>query len=85
MKTNPSTKLNNIVGLKDLREHMETFIKRVQAGESLTVMRRSQPIFRISPVDSEAADDWETVIDFTEINPNGVSAKELLKSLQAHG
>lgn len=25
---------------------------------------------------------WETVIDFTEISPNGVSGKEILKSLR---
>ncbi len=65
---------------------METFIKRVQKGETLTVVKRNQPIFKISPVESEVESNWETVIDFTEINPNGVSAQELLSSLQkSHG
>lgn len=81
-----TTKKTNVVGLKELREHMETFIKRVQAGESLTVIRRNQPVFRITPISTESVDDWESVIDFTKINPNGVSAKELLASLrQLHG
>src|SRR3989344_1580044 len=44
---------SNIVGLKELRENMETYIKRINKGESITVFRRSTPLFRISPVDSE--------------------------------
>ena len=83
---NSKTKQGNIVGLKNLRENMEDFIKRVQAGESLTIVRRSQPLFKITPINSESESKWETVIDFTEINPNGVSAKDLLNALQkAHG
>ncbi len=76
----------NIVGLKELRENMETYIKRVENGESLTIMRKSSPIFRISPVDSDDESEWETVIDFTEIHPQGVSAREILKRLKKmHG
>jgi antitoxin (DNA-binding transcriptional repressor) of toxin-antitoxin stability system len=70
----------SIIGLKELRENMETYITRVAKGETLTVMRRSTPIFNISPVDDESG--WETVIDFTEINPRGVSGREILKRLK---
>lgn len=76
---------NSVVGLKELRENMETYITRIQMGESVTVMRRNQPIFRLTPADTELESDWETVIDFTEINKNGVSAKALLASLKSHG
>ncbi len=78
-----STKIKGrtIVGLKELRENMETYIKRVDKGESITVMRRSTPIFNISPVDDDEV-GWETVIDFTEINPRGVSGREILKRLK---
>jgi antitoxin (DNA-binding transcriptional repressor) of toxin-antitoxin stability system len=80
------TKQSNIIGLKNLRENMETFIDRVQKGESLTVLRRNQPIFQITPIETTNESDWETVIDFTEINPKGVPANDLLKALQkAHG
>ena len=73
------------VGLKELRENMETYIKRVSEGESITVFRRSTPLFKLSPPNEEE-EVWETVIDFTEINPNGVSAKDVLKSLRSlHG
>lgn len=73
----------NIVGLKELREHMETYITRMNKGESFTVVRRAQPVFHISPVDVN--DDelgWETVIDFTDIQKGGVSAREVLRSLR---
>jgi len=73
------------VGLKELRENMETYIKRVNKGESITVFRRSTPLFKLSPVDEDEA-EWETVIDFTEIDENGVSGKELLKRMkEMHG
>ena len=74
-------KKQRIVGLKELRENMESYIKRVEKGESITVMRRSTPIFNISPVDDDES-GWETVIDFTEINPRGVSSEEILKAIE---
>jgi len=74
-----------VVGLKELRENMEVYIKRINRGESITVFRRSTPLFRLSPVDSEEA-DWETVIDFTKETGDGISGKELLKIMkQMHG
>jgi antitoxin (DNA-binding transcriptional repressor) of toxin-antitoxin stability system len=76
-----------IIGLKELRENMEKYISRVKAGASFTIARRSQPIFEISPVGlSEDESLWETVVDFTTIDPDGVSAKEILRSLKKlHG
>ncbi len=82
-----STKIKNqtIVGLKELRENMESYIKRVGKGETITVMRRSAPIFNISPVDDDES-GWETVIDFTEINPRGVPAEDVLRAIKRlHG
>lgn len=82
MNTKASSK-NNTVGLKELRENMEVFIRRVNKGESITVYRRSTPLFKLTPI---GEGEWETVIDFTEISPNGVSAKDVLKSLRSlHG
>jgi prevent-host-death family protein len=68
------------VGLKDLRMNLEKYISRINKGESFTVIRRSQPVFRIAPVDEE--DAWQTVVDLTEINKNGVSAREVLRTLK---
>ncbi len=81
-----NTKVNNtIVGLKELRENMETYIKRVSKGESITVFRRSTPLFRLSPVDSEEI-GWETIVDFTKETGRGVPVEELLASIKKmHG
>lgn len=77
-----NTQTHQIVGLKELRENMEEYITRVKKGASFTVARRSHPIFEISPVGGGNEKLWETVVDFTKINPNGVSAKEVLRALK---
>ncbi len=76
-----NTKVKNIIGLKELRENMETYISRVAKGESFTVLRRNKPIFRLSPLDEEEL-GWESIIDFREINPRGVPANDVLKALR---
>ena len=64
---------------------METYIKRVNNGESITVFRRSTPLFRITPIDAEE-EGWETVIDFTKETGQGVPVEELLASMKKkHG
>ncbi|MEK7542233.1 MAG: type II toxin-antitoxin system prevent-host-death family antitoxin [Patescibacteria group bacterium] len=70
--------MENIVGLKDLRQNIEKYATRVRKGESLIVVRRSKPLFRISPVQEG---EWEEVIDFTKIRKGGISLKELISRL----
>lgn len=70
----------NIVGLRELRENMDTYISRVDKGESFTIVRRSRPVFRLTPVDEE--EGWETVIDFTKIEKGGVSAEKVLRAIR---
>ena len=81
-----STKIKKItVGLKDLRENMETYIKRVSEGESITVFRRSTPLFRLTPIDIREA-EWETIVDFTKETGRGVPVEQLLASMKKmHG
>lgn len=77
-------KKDDIVALKELRLNMEKYIDSVSKGRSFTVFRRSEPVFRIAPVDSE--DTWETVLDFTKIDKNGVPAMDVLRALkELHG
>ena len=76
-------KNKSIIGLKELREHTEEYIEKVQEGRSFVVMRRSEPIFKIAPVDvwgDEGA--WESVADFSEVGEKGVNAREVLKSIR---
>jgi antitoxin (DNA-binding transcriptional repressor) of toxin-antitoxin stability system len=52
--------MNNIIGLKNLRENMLDYINRVAKGESFIVFKQSKPLFKLSPVDDGA---WEEIID----------------------
>jgi len=69
-----------IVGVKELRHNLDEYITEVGKGRSFTVVRRSRPVFKISPVD-EWGDEgmWERVIDF---GPKGIPAKEMLRILK---
>jgi prevent-host-death family protein len=69
----------SIVGLKELRENVESYISKVRKGESFLVVRRSKPVFRISPPESE--DEWEEAVDFTKIKKGGVPLADLLARL----
>jgi prevent-host-death family protein len=53
--------METIIGLKELRENVDKYVARVKNGESLIVVRRSDPLFKITPVDEG---EWEKVIDF---------------------
>ncbi len=75
-----TAKKAGIVGLKELRTDMEHYIARIDRGESFTVVRRSQPIFRLTPVDDEAG--WETVVDLTKVHSRGVPAQTVLDALR---
>ena len=69
-----------IIGLRELRENINTYIAQVEKGNSFTVVRRSRPIFSISPPDQESG-LWEPVVDFTKIKKGGVKIEELLSRL----
>lgn len=70
-----------IVTLRDLRENTSTYINEVEKGRSFLVMKKSKPIFRLSPVDSEER-IWEEVIDFTKLRRGGMPLEELLIRLE---
>ena len=72
---------NAIVGLKELRGNIETYISEVKKGKSFIVVRRSKPVLKISSPDDED-ELWETVIDFTKIRKGGIPVDELLKRLK---
>jgi prevent-host-death family protein len=74
----------SVVGLKELRENMETYIDRVNKGESITIFRRSTPLFKITPVSSDEA-GWETIVDFKKEFGAGIPIDELLASIQSYG
>lgn len=71
--------MQKIVGLKELRENIDTYVKKIQGGESFIVVRKSKFLFTISPVETE--DSWEEVVDFTKIKKGGVPLEDILKRL----
>ncbi len=70
-----------IVGLKELRENIDKYISQVEKGESFTVMRKSKPVFKISPLGGDDADAWEAVIDFTKIKKGGIVIADILSRI----
>lgn len=72
--------MKKLINLKEFREHVSKYEARVQKGDSFVVMRRSKPLFRISPVEEEG---WETVIDFTKFRKGGMPVDVVIKALEA--
>ncbi|MFH1643252.1 MAG: hypothetical protein ABH967_01285 [Patescibacteria group bacterium] len=70
--------MENIIGLKALRNNMQEYVQKIQKGYSFIVLRKSKPLFKISPIEEGP---WEEVIDFTKIKKGGVDIKDLLKRL----
>jgi len=84
---------DSIIGLKELRDNVDTYIAAVKKGKRFTVFRHSTPVFSIVPpaeteYDLEELDGpgWKTVIDFTKIKKGGVPIDEVIASLERiHG
>ncbi len=76
-----------LIGLRELRENTQKYINATKKGKSFTVLRRSKPIFKIVPVDEWGDEgEWETVVDFREINPKGVPIDDVISALERiHG
>ncbi len=72
--------MKQLIPLKEFREDVAKFAKRVSRGEELIITKRSQPLFRICPVDE---DGWETVIDFTKFRKGGMPVSEVIKALES--
>ena len=73
--------MKNILGLKEFRNKTEKYIRKVNKGESFTIVRRSSPIFKISPIEEDQS-LWEPVLDFTKIKRGGISANTVLQILR---
>lgn len=73
--------MDKIIGLKELREKMPEYEKKIAEGNSYLVVKKSRPIFRISPPESETEEMWEGVVDFTRIEKGGVALDDILSRL----
>ena len=80
LKVNLNYMKNALIGLKELRKNADTYISQIKKGKSFIVVRRSRPVFKISPPD-EDSELWEPVIDFTKIKKGGILLKALLSRI----
>ena len=71
--------MENIIGLKALRQNMSQYAEKVKKGESFLVVKRSKPLFKITPVGID--ETWESVVDFTKIKKGGVNIDDVLLRL----
>ncbi|MEX2145269.1 MAG: type II toxin-antitoxin system prevent-host-death family antitoxin [Candidatus Spechtbacterales bacterium] len=74
------TQEEKIVGTKELRQNLGEYISKVKGGESFIVVKRSRPVFRITPLEEEV-ETWELVSDFTKVKKGGVNIEDLLSRL----
>ncbi len=73
---------NSIVGLKELRENMDSYISQVKKGRSFVVVRKSKPVFKLTPLDMWGDEGvWEKVVDFTKIKKGGVLLADVLSKV----
>lgn len=70
--------MQNIVGLKELRQNMGKYAEKIARGDSFIVFKQSKPLFKISPLNEEI---WEEAVDFTKIKKGGVKIDEILSRL----
>ena len=71
--------MENIIGLKDLRQNMPSYINKVKKGNEYIIIRKTRPVFKIVPLTEE--DKWETVVDFTKLAKGGVDINQILAKL----
>jgi len=72
-------KTSTIIGVKELRENLNTYVNKISKGMSFTVVKRSKPVFNITPIETD--ENWEEVVDFTKINKGGVKIDEILSRI----
>jgi antitoxin (DNA-binding transcriptional repressor) of toxin-antitoxin stability system len=70
--------MENIINLKNLRQNMGDYAKKIAQGQTFIVFKQSKPLFKISPIDEGG---WEEVIDFTKIKNGGINIDEMLSRL----
>lgn len=76
--------MSKIVPIKEFRKNLAYFADLAQQGDSIIVIRRSAPVFKVVPIEHlEVEDKWENEIDFTEgEKKKGIPAKKLLEAME---
>lgn len=64
------------VGVRELRQNLSVYLRRVQAGESLQVTARGRPVALLAPL-REPASNWDRMVAEGRIVPARSSIEEL--------
>ena len=72
--------MDKIVGLKEFRNNVASYAGKVSQGESFVVVKRSKPLFKVTPLSGEDG-EWEAVVDFIKFRRGGIKIQELLSRL----
>ena len=76
---NKITQQPNIVGLRELRERMDSYVDRVGKGESFLVLRKSKPVFKMEPVDKWGDEGTWKDFDLRDVKGNGMNIGEFIQ------
>ena len=71
--------MNKLIGLKEFRNKVNEITERVNRGESFVVLKKSKPVFKITPLSDD--EQWEEVVDFTKIKKGGIKIEQILSRL----
>lgn len=73
-----------LVSSKDFRQHFPKYQKLVEKGVSITILKRSKPIFRIEPVDTKREEEiTKALLDYEDIKDKNFVAYDDIFSEKA--
>ncbi|MFO7741986.1 MAG: type II toxin-antitoxin system prevent-host-death family antitoxin [Anaerolineae bacterium] len=72
-------------GIRELKAHLSAYVRRVEAGEPVTITRRGRPIGRIVPLNHPIETQLETLREAGMVRWNGKHLPPLVPVAQAQG
>jgi prevent-host-death family protein len=63
------------VGVRQLRQNLSVYLRRVKAGESLEVTERGEPVARLTPAATKSR--WERLVAEGKVRPASRKLSEL--------
>ncbi len=73
------------VGVRELRQNLSVYLRRVEAGESLEVTDHGRPVARLEPLRSESRSPYERMKAEGRISPATVRWEDLPPPVKLRG
>ena len=55
--------MDEVIGLREMRQNASDLVRRAQAGEHLTITVSGRPAAQLGPVDVQSWVSWASVVD----------------------